>query len=131
MEPTRLADVALFEGLTQEELASCAARFQEVEVLSDHNVARDGDGACAFFLVLDGELDVHVNFECVATLRPGDFFGEMGLENNAQRSAHVATRGRVQLAKNMVWDYKQMVDEFPVVHERITSIAAARSSGDS
>ena len=128
MEPTQLSDVALFEGLSSDQLASCAARFEEVEVLSDHNVAREGDGAYAFFLVLEGQLVVHVDFTRVATLGPGDFFGEIGLEFDSDRTAHVASRGRVKLAKMMAWDYREMIGELPVVHERIAAVAAARSA---
>ena len=73
-----------------DELAACAAPFQEIVVLSDHNVAREGDAAYAFFIVLDGELDVHHDFQLIRTLRPGDFFGEIGLETSGTRSAHVA-----------------------------------------
>ena len=130
MEPNRLDGVGLFSGLSEDELASCAARFQEIEVLSDHNVAREGDDAYAFFVVLDGTLDVHLDFETVATLGPGDFFGELGLERNSTRMAHVATRGRVKLAKMMVWDYRQMVADYPLVHQRITAVAAERSGDD-
>ena len=128
MEPERLASVALFDGLTEDELARCAGPFQEIQILSDHNVAREGDDAYAFFVVLDGELDVHHGFTRLATLRPGDFFGEMGVESRGKRSAHVASRGRVKLAKLMAWDYKRMVAEFPVVHERISAVMAERSS---
>ena len=83
--------------------------------------AREGDDAYAFFLVLAGELDVHVDFNRIATLKPGDFFGEVGLELDTKRSAHVAARGKVKLAKMMIWDYKQMVQELPLVHDRIAA----------
>ena len=127
MEPSRPTGFALFEGLSDEQLSSCASRFQVVEILSDHNVAREGDDAYAFFLVLAGELDVHFDFDHIATLKPGDFFGEVGLELDTRRTAHVASRGRVQLAKMMVWDYKSMVEEVPVVHDRIAAVVAART----
>ena len=127
MDQERLSSCALFEGLTEDQIVACTARFQEVEVLSDHNIAREGDDAYAFFIVLAGEVDVHHEFRRVATLRPGDFFGEMGLETSGKRNAHVASRGRVKLAKLMAWDYKTMVEEHPVVHDRIAAIIAERS----
>jgi CRP-like cAMP-binding protein len=127
MEPERLSSFALFEGLTDDEMARCASTFQEVDLLSDHNVAREGDDAYAFFVVLDGELDVHHDFTRVATLRPGDFFGEVGLESTGKRTAHVASRGRVRLAKQMAWDYTEMIRAHPLVHERIAAAIAARS----
>ncbi len=39
MDPERLSSCALFEGLTEDQIVVCTARFQEVEVLSDHNIA--------------------------------------------------------------------------------------------
>lgn len=127
MEPERLSSFTLFEGLTADELAACAAPFEEVVVLSDHNVAREGDAAYAFFVVLDGELDVHHNFQRIRTLRPGDIFGEIGLETSGARSAHVAARGRVTLAKLMAWDYRAMVDQHPLIRDRIAAVIAERS----
>ena len=127
MEPERLSSFILFEGLTADELAACAAPFQEIVVLSDHNVAREGDAAYAFFIVLDGELDVHHNFQRIRTLRPGDIFGEIGLETSGERSAHVAARGRVTLAKLMAWDYRAMVDQHPLIRDRIAAVIAERS----
>ncbi len=127
MEPERLSSFTLFEGLTADELEACAAPFQEIVVLSDHNVAREGDAAYAFFVVLDGELDVHHDFRLIRTLQPGDFFGEIGLETSGTRSAHVAARGRVKLAKLMAWDYRAMVERNPVIRDRIAAVVAERS----
>jgi CRP-like cAMP-binding protein len=128
MDSQALAEVPLFEGLSDEELAACAAPFQEIEVLSDHNVAREGDDSYAFFIVLDGQLAVHVDFNEIATLGPGEFFGEMGLEDKGKRSAHVASRGRVKLAKLMTWDYEKMIADHPVVKQRIAAVAAERAA---
>lgn len=128
MEPTRLASVPLFEGLTAQELADCAAPFEEVELLSDHNISREGDHAYTFFIVLDGSVDVHRDFQRVATLGPGEFFGEMGVATDDERNAHVTTRSRTDLAKLMAWDYKEMIRKYPVIGERIDAVIAARSS---
>lgn len=128
MDSQPLSGFALFEGLSDEQLAACAAGFEEIKVLSDHNLAREGDDAYAFFIVLDGQLDAHHDFTVLGTLGPGDFFGEMGLESDGKRHAHVASRGRVRLAKMMAWDYKQMVEQYPIVHDRIAAVVAERSA---
>lgn len=127
MDSRALAGVSLFEGLSDDELEAVAAPFQEIEVLSDHNVAREGDDAYAFFIVLDGELDVHRDFEVIGALHPGDFFGEMGVASKGKRSAHVASRGRVKLAKLMIWDYEKMVAAHPIIQQRIDAVAAERA----
>jgi CRP/FNR family transcriptional regulator, cyclic AMP receptor protein len=127
MEAERLAVCPLFEGLGADELAAFADRFQLVEVLSDHNLTREGDDAYAFFVVLDGELEVHHDFRRIRTLRAGDFFGEIGIESGGKRTAHVASRGRVRLAKLMAWDYRELVAEQTVVADRIAAAVAERS----
>lgn len=68
----------LFEGLSDDELAQCAERFEEVEILAGGMVQED-DFSYRFFIVLEGEADALQDFEHIATLRPGDYFGEMGL----------------------------------------------------
>lgn len=128
MEPTRLESVPLFEGLTAEELNDCAAPFEEMEVLPDHNMSREGDHAYTFFIVLDGEVDVHREFQKVATLGPGEFFGEMGVKADAPRNAHVTTRSRTTLAKLMTWDYREMVRKHPIIGERVDAVIAERSA---
>lgn len=128
MEPTRLESVPLFEGLTAEELADCAAPFETMEVLSDHNISREGDHAYTLFIVLEGEVDVHRDFQKVATLGPGEFFGEMGVTTDAERNAHVTTRTRTSLAKLMAWDYKEMVRKHPIIGERVDSVIAERTA---
>ena len=127
MDSQPLSGFPLLVGLSDEQLSGCAAGFREIEVLSDHNLAREGGDAYAFFIVLEGQLDVHVNFEVLGTLHRGDFFGEIGLESDGKRTAHVASRGRVRLAKMMAWDYQKMVEQHPVLRERIAAVAAERS----
>ena len=127
MEPARLESVPLFEGLTVEELTDCAAPFEVMEVLSDHNISREGDHAYTFFIVLEGEVDVHREFQKVATLGPGEFFGEMGVTTDTDRNAHVTTRTRTSLAKLMTWDYKEMIRKHPIIGERVDAVIAERS----
>lgn len=128
MEPTPLESVPLFEGLSAEELSDCAAPFEMMEVLSDHNISREGDHAYTFFIVLDGEVDVHRGFEKIATLGHGEFFGEMGVAAEVERNAHVTTRTRTSLAKLMTWDFKEMVRKHPIIGERVDAVIAERST---
>lgn len=63
MEASRLRTVALFEGLDDEELARCAAQFEEVKILAGSGMIREGDFAYRCFDVLDGEVEVLQDFE--------------------------------------------------------------------
>ncbi len=127
MEPENFENVPLFDGFSPEDLRRCAERFHEIKMLSDHNIAREGDDSYSFFIVLEGELQVHHKFEHIATLGPGDFFGEMGVQTGHKRNAHVATRSRARLAKLMTWDYSALIEEYPIIGERVAAVIASRT----
>ena len=116
----------LFEGMSDTDLRRCAEMFQEAELLQGTGLAREGDFAYKFFVVLSGEVDVLRGFEPVARLGPGDFFGEMGLMSGERRNARVVAHTRCELAWMMAWDFKTMSEEFPEVAARIDDVVAAR-----
>ena len=128
MESDRLKSVALFEGLSDEELDQCAALFQETEMLAGSSLAKEGDFSYKFFVVLEGEVEVLRDFEHVAHLGEGDFFGEMGLMAGARRNARVSAHSRCQLAWMMGWDFEKMTEDFPAVAARIEKAVAERNA---
>lgn len=128
MDAIDLGSLALFEGLSEEEVGRCADRFQQREFLAGSSLASQGDFAYKFFIVLDGDVEVHRDFEFVARLGPGDFFGEAGLVSGERRNARVTAKTRTVLAWVMGWDFTEMTNEFPPVAERIQTVIAERAA---
>lgn len=129
MDADRLRSHPLFEALSDDELARCAEWFKEVEVVAGSGLAKQDDFSYKFFIVLDGEVDIHRDFEFVARLGPGDFFGEMGLLSGERRNARVIGHTRCTLGCMMAWDFKTMVEEFPAIGAQIDAVAAERLAG--
>ncbi len=74
---------SVFGGLPRQTAKTISASLQMVDAVPDTVVARQGGPADKFFIVVDGELEVtHEeagSTETVATLGPGDLFGEMAI----------------------------------------------------
>ena len=78
-------------------------------------------------MILEGEVEIYRDFEFVARLGPGQFFGEAGLVTSDRRNARVTAATRSVLAWMMGWEFKTMTEELPVVAQRVEQAVAARS----
>jgi CRP-like cAMP-binding protein len=92
-----------------------AQRVVEVEFPTDHVIARQGEVGTGFFMVASGGVRVVRDGETIATLGPGDFFGELSVLDGQPRTAQViATEPTVCLALAS-WDFEAVVREEPAV----------------
>ena len=72
-----LASFALFADLSTPELESLALTFEEAWFNEGDKVVRQGMTGSGFHVILDGTASIRVDGVDRATLRPGDFFGEI------------------------------------------------------
>lgn len=91
---TELSDLDLFRELKGPELDRLRQQAEEVQLEADSVIFQEGDTADAFYLVLAGKVSIYRGqvgrpTERLATLTPGDFFGEMGLLAEATRNASI------------------------------------------
>lgn len=126
MDSNTVRALPLFEGLPDEVVDACAGRFEELELLAGTALAREGEFAYKFFVVLDGDVEVQRDFQHVATLGPGDFFGEMGVMAAGRRNARVIATTRCRVGWMTGWDFDAMLEEYPEVARRIQAVVDER-----
>ena len=126
-----LKRVELFESLTDEERRQLAARiriapFARGEVMTKQGaeahwlyVITSGDAEVRFWL--DGSLSEHV-----ATLHPGDFFGERGMMTGEPRSADVIALTDVECYRVDKDSFHDILQKRPQIAEDISKILARR-----
>lgn len=126
MDAAELAGITLFDGMTDEELADCAASFEEVEVITDTRMTEKDDFGYSFFVVLSGSVRVERDGQEIARLDAGDSFGEQALLGGDRRNADVVALERTRLAKMMVWDWNELLEKNELLAQRIRDIADSR-----
>ncbi|MGQ0849381.1 MAG: cyclic nucleotide-binding domain-containing protein [Actinomycetota bacterium] len=122
-----LSHVPLFAGLSRDKLEKIAAQSVRISVHPGIHLAKQGDPGFDFFIVLDGAADVKRDGETIATLTEGEVFGEMALLGGRRRNADVVATTPMTLMTMMVWDFRSITDNYPVIHQRLEELAQSRS----
>jgi aromatic-L-amino-acid decarboxylase len=123
--------VPIFARLAADEDAAVAALGTERVVAAGETVVERWDTSRDFFVVRDGTADVFVEGELVATLRAGEYFGEIAaLEWGAgyarSRAATVVARDDVRLLVLTPDQLAQLVERFPRVEDELRLAASER-----
>lgn len=127
-----LRKVELFHTLTDEERQELALRMNEAPFVRGEAMTRQGAKAHWLYIMTRGEAEVRVAVdgshlsEKVATLRGGDFFGEMGLMTGEPRTATVIAATDVECYRLDKEAFKDILGRRPELAEDISHILARR-----
>jgi len=114
--PDDLKRVPLFAELDNRQLKKLAARFRERTVGPGTQVTTEGEmSGVGFFVVGSGEASVNAGGKDVATLGPGDHFGEIALVSEAARTATVTATTELRLLEIPFWDFRDFAHANPDV----------------
>ena len=84
-----LARVPIFAGLSSRQLGRLAGSSRRTTHHAGHEIAKEGEGAMALHILLDGTAEVSVHGRPRRELHAGDYFGEISLIDGKKRSATV------------------------------------------
>ena len=122
----RLKRVPLFARMGRRDLERLGQLADEVEVGLDRVLAQQGEVGHEFFFVLDGHLMVLDGRTPIASLGPGDFFGEIALLDGRPRTATVRAEGITRLLVINHREFHSLMDEFPSVRTAVLEAVAER-----
>jgi small-conductance mechanosensitive channel/CRP-like cAMP-binding protein len=125
-----LQSLELFQSLTEDERRELAARLVDAPFVRGEAMTRQGAQAHWLYIVVEGEAEVRVMVEGmsekVATLRGGDYFGEMGLMTGEPRSSTVVAKSDVKCYRLGKDAFESILRRRPEMVEEISLTLARR-----
>lgn len=121
-----LEHIPIFQGLTRSQLTGIQRLSDEVRYMKGAPIVKQGEPGDSFFVVLEGEAKVSINGKKVATLYPGDFFGEISLLDGGPRTATVTSQTPMALLELSRKRFYKMIDREPAVALKIGERLAHR-----
>ena len=126
---TLLAATPLFADVDAAGLDRIADRAVEVGFVADHVIARQGEIGTGFFIVVSGAARVVRDGSQIATLGPGEFFGELSVLDGLPRVAQVIADGPTTCLALASWDFESVVRDEPAVALAVMRGLARRLRG--
>jgi CRP-like cAMP-binding protein len=119
MDPARLKAIPVFADLDDETLRGVATFAIETSVPAGKTLLNEGDYAYEFMLIEEGEAEVVRGGERLATLGPGEFFGEIALLEKTLRTASVIALTPMRLVSLSHWDLKRVGGAMAQIRETL------------
>ena len=108
-----LQQVPLFAACSRKDLQLVARRAEDVRVAAGKTLISEGETGHEFFVILSGTAKVTRRGRKIATLGPGDAFGELALLEKAPRNASVVAETDMELVVLGQREFAGIVDEVP------------------
>ncbi len=124
-----LGTIPLFASLDEKQLKTVARTAQEKSIAPGGTVVRQGEKGIGLYIILDGEVAVERAGKKVATLRPGQFFGEMALIDEQPRTADVRATTAVRCLLLSRWEFWSVFADQPEVIRALLTETVRRLRG--
>jgi CRP/FNR family transcriptional regulator, cyclic AMP receptor protein len=126
-----LARVPLFADLGRRDLKELANLFRERTLRPGTKPVQEGKmSGIGFFVIVDGEAAVSIGDTVVATLRPGDHFGEVALISRRERTATVTATTPLRVLVIQFYDFREFALANPAVMWKLLEHVVARAYPD-
>ncbi len=127
MDPDHLKTIPLFSSLSDKALRTVAVFATETSVSAGKRLVHEGDYSYDLIVIDEGTADVVKDGEVVASLGPGEVFGEIGMLEGSKRTADVVATSPMRLITLSKWDLRRISGE---VSEQLQALVEERRGKD-
>lgn len=127
---THLRRVGIFSELPDDVIEVLMDKVKLVNFNKDDEIIKEGDDGSSLFIVRSGFVKISVMKDgedtTLAYLKDGNYFGEMAVIKGEKRTATVTAMTRVSAVALMGEDFKELLEQFPGIREKIEATIKAR-----
>ena len=116
--------VELFAGMDRRQSEQIARLLKERRFTKGETVIMEGSGGAAFFIIASGEAKVSSKGVNLATLGPGEHFGEVALIDGGPRSATVTAASDLVCYGLTFWEFRPLVERNGTIGWRLLQALA-------
>ena len=121
-----LRRVPLFANLGKRDLERLGGIADELDLGATRTLIKEGTRGREFFVLVEGEAKVTKNDRRLATMRAGDFFGEIALITDVPRTTTVTADTAVRLLVLTKRDFQRLLREQPQIQRKVLEALAKR-----
>jgi hypothetical protein len=118
--------VQLFADMDRRQSEQIARLLKVRPFKKGETVIMEGSGGAAFFLIDSGQAEVTSKGVHLATLGPGDYFGEVALIDGGPRSATVTATTDLVCYGLTFWEFRPLVERNGVIAWKLLQALAKR-----
>jgi CRP-like cAMP-binding protein len=121
-----LASIPLFAACSRKDIQKIARASDQVSVPAGKVLVEQGTTGRECFMIVDGTAVVRRNHRKIATLGPGDYFGELALLDKGERTATVTAETPLTVLVLGPREFASVLDEVPGLTRKLLATLAAR-----
>jgi CRP/FNR family transcriptional regulator, cyclic AMP receptor protein len=113
-DPTEsLRRVPLFSGLDRKELDMLSKLIREQRYDAGSTIVKAGAGGHGLYIIKEGTVEVIRDGQRVASMGPGQFFGEISVLDGGPRTADVQAQSETVCLTLVSWEVKPLLMDNP------------------
>ena len=118
--------VPLFKAAKKAELEQIASIADEIDLPAGKAIITEGEPGREFIVLIDGTAEVERGGKKVASIGPGDFFGEISLISKTPRNATITTTSPVRALVITDRAFRTLLDHSPQIQIGVLTALAER-----
>ncbi len=114
-----LTKVPLFSACSKKDLALISKNSEHLKIEQGTEMTKEGRVGYEFYVIIDGKASVLRNGQKIATLGPGDSFGELSLLDRAPRNATITADTEIDALILGQREFSALLDVVPTLAHKL------------